>query len=496
MSFTVPNAPDPNIVSLDQAEPDSLDFQVLGRGRTGVLSGGVVTAGSGSLPVTAAEVSINGVYGNVGNGSVAVSAADGSNPRFDLVVVRRSGSSFSLTVIAGSSNATNPRFPSINHDTDLLLAALYRGPGTEFAVPVEAIVDKRVILPSGFTRSGPGSPAMSASTGDGYVQTTGSSPLWINVNGSWVNIAVDPSAVMPVGTVLTWAGYAADGPNSSYWMECDGRTLSRSAYTTLFNVIGSNFGAADNTTFRIPDYRNRVPRGTPQAGQAPGQVGGANSVTLTANNIPQLSHTTTTTGGTTSSGGVITSEHTIPSQSHMVSYNDTDHYHFFPHTHDKGLFAIPNTSDGGRGSYYRIEPATPRPGPDMFALHVGIQGTGYGVQDAVDDPPTDSPEAMYNYTIPQAAGGLNGGDQPTTYAVTGTYTSNPFMDYPPDPTRITKSSSKDHRHFVEPHPEIKHSHTVPSHAHALSIAAHGSATPTAVDTVPAHQTTRFFIKYL
>jgi microcystin-dependent protein len=294
-----------------------------------------------------------------------------------------------------------------------------------------------------------------------------------------------------------WAGFAADGPNPSYWMECDGRTLSRSAYTTLFNVIASNFGSTDNTSFRIPDYRSRVPRGNAQSGQAPGQTGGANNVTLTANNIPQLSHSATTTGGTTSNSGVLTSEHTHPSQTHMVSYNDTDHYHFFPHTHEKGLFAIPNTSDGGLGSYYRIEPATSRPSPNMFSLHVGIQGTGYGAQDAVDDPPTNSPEQKYNYTIPQAAGGpIGASDEPTTYAVTGTYTSNPFMDYPPDSSRITKSSSKDHRHFVEPHPAVTHQHIVPSHAHALNIPAHGSTSPTAVETVPAHQTTRFFIKYL
>lgn len=501
MSFTVPNAPDPNIVSLDQAEPDSLDFQALGRHRTGIISGGEVTSGSGSVGVAAAEVSINGVYGNVGSGTVAVSAADGSDPRFDLVVVRRTGSNFAYTIIQGTASATNPRFPEIDHDTDLLIAALYREPGSGSAVTTEAIVDKRVMLAGGFVRSGSGSPAMAGITGDGYVQTTGTSPLWINVNGSWVNIAVDPSAVLPVGTVITWAGYAADGPNPSYFMECDGRSLSRASYAALFNVIGPNYGSPSSTTFNIPNFLDKFPRGPAQAAQAPGQTGGANSVTLTEANLPSLTHGGTT-GGLTASAQ--TSEDVAPAVTHTVGVNDKDHVHYMPHTHDRGLFAIPRTTrptlDGRGGSYYRIDPRdlVARDNNLDFSIHVGIQGAGsdagvtniFADQDVIDDfPPNghpDSPERKFNHYWPNA-NASDGGDPSTTGAWNGTVNLGPLG---------TVQSSAQHKHTVDPHPERRHRHDLPPHTHSLNVAAHGQSVPNPISTVPGYQTVRFFIKYL
>lgn len=43
---------------------------------------------------------------------------------------------------------------------------------------------------------------------------------------------------------------------------CDGRTLSRTAYSELFSLIGTAFGNGDgSTTFNIPDYRGLFLRG-------------------------------------------------------------------------------------------------------------------------------------------------------------------------------------------------------------------------------------------
>lgn len=46
------------------------------------------------------------------------------------------------------------------------------------------------------------------------------------------------------------------------WIVCDGRALSRTKYSNLFNVIGITFGSGDgSTTFNIPDLRGEFIRG-------------------------------------------------------------------------------------------------------------------------------------------------------------------------------------------------------------------------------------------
>ena len=46
------------------------------------------------------------------------------------------------------------------------------------------------------------------------------------------------------------------------YLECDGSTISRTAYADLFNIIGVVYGEGDgSTTFRIPDLRGEFIRG-------------------------------------------------------------------------------------------------------------------------------------------------------------------------------------------------------------------------------------------
>jgi microcystin-dependent protein len=43
---------------------------------------------------------------------------------------------------------------------------------------------------------------------------------------------------------------------------CDGAAVSRTTYAALFAIVGTTFGAGDNsTTFNVPNYTNRVPYG-------------------------------------------------------------------------------------------------------------------------------------------------------------------------------------------------------------------------------------------
>ena len=59
----------------------------------------------------------------------------------------------------------------------------------------------------------------------------------------------------PTGAVQSFAGSAAPFG----WLLCNGQTVSRTTYITLFTVIGTTFGAGDGvSTFTLPDMRGRI----------------------------------------------------------------------------------------------------------------------------------------------------------------------------------------------------------------------------------------------
>jgi len=73
------------------------------------------------------------------------------------------------------------------------------------------------------------------------------------------------------------------------WAMCNGQTLSISQNTALFALIGTTYGGNGTTTFQLPNLQSSVPIHT-GVGFALGQTGGAESVTLTSNQLPQHTH--------------------------------------------------------------------------------------------------------------------------------------------------------------------------------------------------------------
>lgn len=192
--FTVPNASEygTTIQSLDQAEPDSLDFQILGNGNHGVLGGGDITiysAGNGSAALTAADVYVNSHYGYISANTLTFTAPD-VEARFDLICAEKSGDSFFYTTVVGTPSATNPVFPTITSNQTVLYA-LYRKSGETF--DAKSCVDKRVFLET-IIRSGASAPTGTAEPGDLYFKTgtpaTEQSSLYIYSDDTgWQNIA-------------------------------------------------------------------------------------------------------------------------------------------------------------------------------------------------------------------------------------------------------------------------------------------------------------------
>lgn len=74
-------------------------------------------------------------------------------------------------------------------------------------------------------------------------------------DGTYFQLLVDPGD--PVGSVIAVTSEAAP----SGYLECNGSSLSRTAFAALFAVIGTKYGAADSTHFNVPDYRGRFLRG-------------------------------------------------------------------------------------------------------------------------------------------------------------------------------------------------------------------------------------------
>lgn len=79
------------------------------------------------------------------------------------------------------------------------------------------------------------------------------------------------------------------------WVPADGRLLPISSHSALFSLYGTMYGGDGRTTFGVPNLSARMVVGQ---GQAPGlsnyrqgQLAGANSVNLTAANIPAHNHT-------------------------------------------------------------------------------------------------------------------------------------------------------------------------------------------------------------
>jgi microcystin-dependent protein len=66
------------------------------------------------------------------------------------------------------------------------------------------------------------------------------------------------AVLQPTGIMSEYAGTTAPGG----WLLCQGQAVSRTAYSALYDVIGTTWGVGDNsTTFNLPDMREAAPVG-------------------------------------------------------------------------------------------------------------------------------------------------------------------------------------------------------------------------------------------
>lgn len=91
----------------------------------------------------------------------------------------------------------------------------------------------------------------------------------------------------PIGSIQIWSGSSLP---SDRWLVANGQAVSRTTYATLFQRIGTVYGAGDgSTTFNLPDLQGRFPRGI-DASTPLGQKGGSDSTLLTEAQVPMKTH--------------------------------------------------------------------------------------------------------------------------------------------------------------------------------------------------------------
>jgi microcystin-dependent protein len=256
--------------------------------------------------------------------------------------VRTSGSSLANQVGVWVDNTTMEGFGSLTFDPEANRLAI----GGTLAIGNSDVVQlgpSRIELRNiGFVDTNTAS-AIKQSLNLGFTDIGGTLPTsrisgynssgttnYLRQDGTWQPITVE---TFPPGMVTPFAGESAP----TGWLLCQGQALPTATYPNLFTTIGYTYGGS-GSTFNLPDLRQRVPVGV-GTGFARGQTGGSQTHTLTVNEMPSHSHTTTP---------------------HNHSVTDPSHSHG---TYAEGNFGFKNEGTSGSG----VEPVY------VFESPVGTQ---------------------------------------------------------------------------------------------------------------------------
>ena len=105
-------------------------------------------------------------------------------------------------------------------------------------------------------------PAAPQAVGRWWDNNTGRAYIWYDDGDSkqWVeeDPPVAPASGGVIGEVKMWPTTAIP----AFHLLCDGSSISRATYPSLFAVLGVEYGSLDGNTFNLPDYRGTFLRGT------------------------------------------------------------------------------------------------------------------------------------------------------------------------------------------------------------------------------------------
>lgn len=159
--------------------------------------------------------------------------------------------------------------------------------------------------------------------------------------------------MVPPGSVESFAGSSAPVG----WVMCDGSAISRTNYYYLYSVIGNTYGAGDGVnTFNVPDLRGRKVLG---AGQGNGltnrnlaAIGGAETHTLTSNEMPVHNHGVTDPGHAHSYVNNVGDQNTDNAFATQTAADNAD----YPQTTGSNTTGISINNAGGGQAHNNMDP--------------------------------------------------------------------------------------------------------------------------------------------
>jgi len=176
----------------------------------------------------------------------------------------------SVPVLSGADG----RFPAVFYSTSVSTRIIIKSSNGDTLADEDPVNEGSTTVPDGsVTSSKLASSAVTESKiADQAVSNAKMAAMPTNtVKGNDSSIAAVPQdltgsevLLSVIGPLLTGAvislGYSA--ADSTHWLVCDGRAVSRTTYARLFAKIGTTWGAGDgSTTFTLPNMRNYFQRG-------------------------------------------------------------------------------------------------------------------------------------------------------------------------------------------------------------------------------------------
>jgi len=94
-----------------------------------------------------------------------------------------------------------------------------------------------------------------------------------------------------IGSIFMYAGPNVNNISGNFLL-CDGASYNRIEYAELFSIIQTKYGSTDNTTFTVPNFKQRIPIG-PNTGADTINYRGSNTIDGGNNSIEssQFKHT-------------------------------------------------------------------------------------------------------------------------------------------------------------------------------------------------------------